>query len=135
MAAKRFHDAGLEARFLPGYMDEIVTLTSGGFDAAFSNVTWCYSMNDMTFASCIFRAIRPGGLVFVQANIDTFEPVRSTKRRLVYWLNKKLYWKIGHPHPPRGRIAHAFRRLGAIEVELDYRDPVIDLVLMRKPPG
>jgi SAM-dependent methyltransferase len=133
MAEKRVREAGFKARFIPGYMDNLEKFTHNGFDAAFSNVTWCYCMNDLAFARRVYRAVKPGGLVYVQANIDSYEPTRSYQRRLLYWLNKTLCWKIGHPHPPRGRIAWAFSRLGAVEVAIDYRNPVIDLVLMRKP--
>ena len=133
MAAKRMHDAGFEARFLPGYMDHVAALAGGDFDAAFSNVSWCYCMNDLTFARNILLALKPGGIAFIQANIDTFEAARSWRRRLIYWLNEKMCWKIGHPHPPRGRIAHSFRRLGTTIVESDYGDPVVDLVVVCKP--
>ena len=77
-------------------------------------------------------ALKPGGVVFVQANIGSFEPVRSQTRKLVYWLNDVLSLKVGHPHPPRDRIAQSFRNAGAEILMIDYDDPLIDRVAARR---
>lgn len=132
MVDKRMRSAGLRASLILGYMDHVMRLTSGGFDAAFSYVSWYYCMNDLRFAKKILAALKPGGVALVCTNIEPFEQRRSRLRDLVYWVNATLYLKLGHPLPPRGRVAFAFRRLGGCEVHVDYSDPFADLVLARK---
>jgi SAM-dependent methyltransferase len=132
IAARTLEGAGLRARLVPGYMDHVASLTGGGFDAVFSHAAWYYCMNDLGFARAIMRALRPGGVAWVRANIDAYETPRGIRRRLVYWVNKRLCWKLGHPHPPRGRIARAFSRLPGCTVEADYSDPLLDVITAHK---
>jgi SAM-dependent methyltransferase len=134
LVEKRMQSAGLRANLLLGYMDHLKYLTSGGFDGVFSNVSWCYCMNDLGFAKRILAALKPGGVALVCTNIERLGERRSRVRDLVYWLNGRLYIKVGHPFPPRGRVAFAFRRLGGCEVDVNYSNPSADLVLTRKAP-
>jgi SAM-dependent methyltransferase len=129
---KRLQSEGLKANLVLGYMDHVTRLTGGGFDGAFSNVSWYYCMNDLRFARRILAALKPGGVALVCTNIEPFEEERSRLRDLLYWMNGRLYLKIGHPLPPRGRVAFAFHRLGGCDVDVDYNNPVTDLVLTRK---
>ena len=135
LAAARFQAAGLSATFVAGYMDQVNRLTGGGFDGAFSHVSWYYCMNDVCFAKRIVQSLRPGGVAFIRANTGAFEPIRSRRRRLVYWLNDNLLWKVGHPHPPRGRIASVFERIGDCKVEVAYSEPTADVVITRRNRG
>lgn len=121
------------ANFVAGYMDDVAERAGCGFDGAFSNASWYYCMNDFSFAKRIAAALAPGGIVMVRANNERYEQDPGVVRLLVYWLNRRLAWKMGHPHPPQGRIALAFQRLNGWSVEADYRDPLIDLVIARKP--
>ncbi len=132
MVEGRMQSAGLKANLVLGYMDHVTRLTAGGFDAAFSSVSWSYCMNDLRFAKKILGALKPGGVALVITNTEAFAQKRSRVRNLVYWINRRLYLKLGHPLPPRGRVAFAFERLGGCEVDADYSDPVNDLVLTRK---
>lgn len=132
IAAHALEGGGFRARLVPGYMDHVATLTGGDFDAAFSHAAWYYCMNDLGFARAIMRALRPGGVAWVRANIEGFETPRGLRRQLVYWVNNRLWWKLGHPHPPRGRIARAFSRLPCCTVEADYSDPLLDVVVAKK---
>jgi len=135
MVRQRMNNMGVMAHLVTGYMDHVTRLTDGAFDAAFCHVSWYYCMNDLTFAKRIVAALRPGGVALIRANIDAFEVARSPIRSLSYWLNQHMFLKIGHPHPPRGRIAFAFRRLGATEISTNYDDPLVDVVLARKLPS
>lgn len=135
MVDRRMQSAGLRANLVLGYMDHVTRLTSGGFDGAFSNVSWYYCMNDLSFARKVLAALKPGGVALIRTTIEAFDHRHSRVRDLVYWLNGKIYLKVGHPLPPRGRVAFAFRRLGGCEVDVDYTNPESDLVLARKAPS
>jgi SAM-dependent methyltransferase len=135
IASRALERAGLRAGLVLGYMDHVEKLTSGDFDAAFSHASWYYCMNDLRFARAIMRVLRPGGVAWIRANTDRVEKSCRFWRRFVYCVNNRLYWKLGHPHPPRGRIAHAFSRLPGCTVEADYRDPLLDVVVARKASG
>jgi SAM-dependent methyltransferase len=133
-AAAKFRAAGLEATSALGYMDHIHRITRGGFDGIFSNVSWYYCMNDFVFARRLAASLRPGGLAFVRAS-NAHAERKGGARRLVYWANNVLALKVGHPHPPRGRIARAFERTGACDVSVDYSDADTDVVLARRRGG
>jgi 2-polyprenyl-3-methyl-5-hydroxy-6-metoxy-1,4-benzoquinol methylase len=132
MIETRMQREGLSARYALGYMDSINRITDGNFDALFSNVAWNYCMNDWSFARQLLRAVRPGGVIAIRETNETYLPRQDSFRKAVYWLNDSLGWKIGHPLPPRGRIADAFRRAGPCDVSVDYSDTTVDLVTVRR---
>lgn len=132
MADKRIRAEGLTPRCALGYMDSINEITSGGFDAIFSNISWNYCMNDWSFARGLLRAVRLGGTILVRETTDTYFPKSGLYSHVVYWLNGALGWKIGHPHPPRGRIAAAFERAGGCDVSVDYSEESVDVVTVRR---
>lgn len=133
IARQNVSAASLTAQFVACYMDDVQRYAGAGFDGVFSSASWYYAMNDFSFAKRIASILAPGGVVVVRANNSRYEQKRGLQRSLVYWLNDYLTWKIGHPHPPPGRIAVAFRRMQGWAVNCDYRDPLIDLVVARKP--
>jgi hypothetical protein len=92
-------------------------------------------MNDFRFARRLVASLRPGGLAFVRASNEHYERDAGAVRRAIYWANNTLGLKVGHPHPPRGRVARAFERSGECDVSIDYSDPVTDVVLARKRGG
>jgi 2-polyprenyl-3-methyl-5-hydroxy-6-metoxy-1,4-benzoquinol methylase len=114
---------GFTGKFVAGYIDHINRLTAGSFDAVFSNVAWCYCMNDYDFARELLRAVKPGGVVYTRQTNETWDKTPSMKRRMAYLSNRVLGMKIGHTHPPIGRIAHAFRRLPGCQVRTE---PVVE---------
>jgi len=132
MIEARMRQEGLSARYALGYMDSINRITAGNFDALFSNVAWNYCMNDWSFARQLLRAMRPGGVIMIRDTNETYVPHTSVYSKAVYWLNAAAGWKIGHPPTPRGRIAAAFRRAGNCEVTVDYSDPTVDIVTVRR---
>lgn len=123
---------GLKAHYALGYMDRINRITAGNFDALFSNVAWNYCMNDWSFARSLLRAVRPGGVIMIRETNESYVPPTRAYRRAVYWLNGHFGWKIGHPLPPRGRIAAAFERAGPCDVTVDYSEPTVDIVIVRR---
>lgn len=123
MAEGRLQQDGLSAKFISGYIDHINRLTPGSFDAVFSNVAWCYCMNDFSFARELLRAVKPGGVVFTRQTNETWDKNPTFNRRIAYLLNRIVGLKIGHTHPPVGRIARAFERLGNCKIR---SEPVVD---------
>ncbi len=130
IAAERFSGAALEARFVVGYMDHIDRLGGEKFDAIFNNACWYYCMNDLAFARAMLQALKPGGVILVRVQTSP-SPGTPWYRRVMYWLNRTLFWKVGHVLPPPGRVAHAFRRLGGCEVETAHSNST-DVVSVRK---
>jgi 2-polyprenyl-3-methyl-5-hydroxy-6-metoxy-1,4-benzoquinol methylase len=135
MIEERMRQEGLSAHYALGYMDSINRITAGNFDALFSNVAWNYCMNDWSFARRLLQAMRPGGVIVIRETNETYVPRTGLYTRAVYWLNDTIGWKIGHPRPPRGRIAEAFRRAGQCEVTVDYSEPTVDIVTVRRAGG
>jgi 2-polyprenyl-3-methyl-5-hydroxy-6-metoxy-1,4-benzoquinol methylase len=123
MAESRLREDGLSAKYVAGYIDHINRLTPGSFDAVFSNVAWCYCMNDFSFARELLRAVKPGGTVFTRQTNETWDKNPSLKRRIAYLSNRSIGLKIGHTHPPVGRIARAFEKLGNCTVR---SEPVVE---------
>jgi 2-polyprenyl-3-methyl-5-hydroxy-6-metoxy-1,4-benzoquinol methylase len=135
IAQSRFQHAGLEAEFVIGYMDHIARLGSGRFDAIFNNICWYYCMNDLAFARALLASVRPSGVILVCVHTEASAGASGALRKASYWLNRQLYIKVGHVLPPRGRVASAFRRLKNCDVEVDYSDPVVDIVAVRAHPA
>jgi 2-polyprenyl-3-methyl-5-hydroxy-6-metoxy-1,4-benzoquinol methylase len=132
MVEEKMRAQGLTARCALGYMDSINRITAGNFDAIFSNVAWNYCMNDWAFARQLLRAVRPGGAILIRETTDTYFPISGLYSHAMYWLNGAVGWKIGHPHPPRGRIAAAFARLGGCEIVTDYSEQSVDIVAVKR---
>jgi 2-polyprenyl-3-methyl-5-hydroxy-6-metoxy-1,4-benzoquinol methylase len=128
MARDRFDRAGFVAEYALGYLDDINAVTSGNFDGVFSNIAWNYCMNDFTFARALVNAVRPGGKIFIRETNETFERDKGVVRKALYALNRSLGLKIGHVHPPRGRVEQAFERAGCA-LEAIYPDPATDIVI------
>jgi 2-polyprenyl-3-methyl-5-hydroxy-6-metoxy-1,4-benzoquinol methylase len=132
IAEKKMRAAGLTPSCALGYMDSINEITAGNFDAIFSNVSWNYCMNDWTFARVLLRAVRPGGSILIRETTDTYFPKAGLYSHATYWLNGALGWKVGHPHPPHGRIAAAFARAGGCEIVTDYSERAVDIVAVKR---
>ena len=132
IAEARLRSAGFQVELACLYVDDIERVSGVGFDAIFSNVAWYYCMNDRSFARALWRSLRGGGVIGIRALNASGEEPTSMGRKLVYLANRYLRWKIGHPHPPHGRIEAEFRRLGPCEVRADYSDPRYDVVFVRR---
>lgn len=127
LAEERAKDADVEIEFGFGYFEEARRLADRPFDLVFNRVCWNYSMADRPFARLLYDLVKPGGLIFIDAANETFSGARESKP-VTYWLNDKLWIKVGHPHPPRGRIAELLNRLPLLSLEVDYSAPDRDVV-------
>lgn len=125
--------AGLPIRYSLGYLEEAQALGDARFDLVFNRICWYYSRSDRGFARLIWKLLRPGGVGYVDASNSTFRVgALSMSARIRTGLNSVCYWKIGHPHPPHGRIANLLMRLPIDRMLIDYSEPSNDRLLFVK---
>lgn len=110
--------AGVRVDFSLGYLEDARRLAHAPFDLVFCRICWNYCRNDRVFARLVFRLMRPGGAAYIDANTEDFARPHG-RQRLAYALYRLTGWKIGHPYPPRGRLARLFRRLPLARLEED----------------
>ncbi len=133
IAQQKAKEAGVDITFVLGYMDEAPRLLHKQFDLVFNRVCFYYGWSDFSFAKVIYQLIRPGGYACIEANNSTFGWDRlSLTARFRTWLNATLGIKIGHPHPPRGRIPAAFLRYPIKQMLVEYPEPHLDRIFVQK---
>jgi SAM-dependent methyltransferase len=119
LAQARAHAAGVEVHFSLGYLEEAKKFLSRPFDFVFNRICWYYCKSDRAFARLFYALIEPGGAGYVDTNTSTGERMRGI-RKMIYFLNNRLAWKIGHPFPPHGRIARLLQDFPIDSMILDY---------------
>jgi SAM-dependent methyltransferase len=124
---------GVTVKTSLGYLEDARRLPRDGFDLVFVRGCWNYCMSDRAFARLVLRLVAPGGAAYVDSP-HLFRAHTDWRRhhRYTYLLNKYLWFKIGHPAPPPGRIARLFEELGVAEVDADYRTGENDRVIAIK---
>jgi SAM-dependent methyltransferase len=121
-------------QFCLGYMDDAPRLLTGPFDLVFNRICWYYGRSDRSFADVVYRLVRPGGFGYVDTTNALFNADQlSAPARLRTWLNAACSIKIGHPYPPRGRVANLLLRRPMARLLVDYTSAVSDRVLFEKP--
>lgn len=131
IAASRAADAGVAVDFSLGYIDEADRFAGNPFDFVFIRLAWYYCINDRAFARLVYSIVKPGGAAYIDTNTPAFENIRGI-RHLFYFLNNHIGWKIGHPHPPRGRIARLLQRYRIDLIVLDYSSKLNDKIFFIK---
>ncbi len=131
IAEARSNAVGVQLQYSLGYLEDAAKLGAGFFDLVFCRVCWCYGRSDRKFAHLIYSLLKPGALAYIECNTPAFSKP-SGIRKLQYWLNGVIGWKIGHPMPPRGRIARLIQRYPIASLSLDYSSPLVDIVEFRK---
>jgi SAM-dependent methyltransferase len=129
---KRAEEAHVSIEFSLGYLEDAERLAAEPFDLVFNRISWYYCMNDAAFARIVYGLVKPGGAAYVDCTTPAFENPRGA-RRVLYALNNAIGWKIGHPYPPRGRIARLFQAYPVERMIIDYATPTSDRVLLIKP--
>ena len=125
-------DAGVAIEFSSlGYLDDARRRLEAEFDLVFCRVSWSYCMDDRRFAQIVYSLIKPGGAGYVECNTPDLAHPKGL-RKFQYFLNSRLWLKIGHPYPPHGRIESLFRRLPIADICVDYSSVYIDRVLFLK---
>lgn len=132
IARQRAQAAGVDVDFSLGYLEDAVRFVAHPFDLVFCQLCWCYCMDDRAFARLIYSLVKPGGAAYIDSNTPAFEgPIRG-RRRLQYFLNDRLWIKVGHPHPPRGRIARLFLQYPIERMIVDHSVETNDRIFFVK---
>lgn len=131
IAARHAAEAGVQIVFSLGYLEEADRLITDPFDFVFTRLAWCYCMNDRRFARLVYSLIKPEGAAYIESNTPRFENPRGLKR-LVYFLNNWFGWKIGHPHPPHGRLASLLNGYPITLMIPDYSNDLVDKIFLIK---
>lgn len=131
MVHARAAENGVKVESSLGYLEQAEKFLRQPFDLVFNRGCWFYCRNDRAFAKLIHHLVAPGGAGYVESNTPAFDRIEG-KRRLQYFLNDHFHYKIGHPHPPHGRIAALLRRFPVDHLSTDYSSPLIDKVFFIK---
>jgi len=135
MVLARAAEHGVRVDTSLGYLETAKKLMPQPFDLVFNRICWCYCRNDRAFARLVYGLIRPGGAAYVESNTPAFDRLLGM-RRMQYFANQYFYFKIGHPHPPHGRIARLIQRFAIAHLETDYSSPLSDKVFfIKSKPG
>lgn len=133
IAQEKAKEAGVEITFVLGYMDEAPQILRKQFALVFNRICFCYSWNDASFVAVIYQLMRPGGYAYIETNNSCFGWDKlSPAAKLRTWLNATTGIKIGHPHPPRGRIPALFLKYSIEQLIVDYREPTLDRIFVQK---
>jgi SAM-dependent methyltransferase len=122
---------GVSLDFSLGYLEEAKKFGPNSFDLIFCRVCWYYCRSDRSFGRLVYSLIKPGGIGYIECDTPAFSKRRGV-RRLQQWLNTCLWWKIGHPLPPHGRIAKLIQKRPVMHMELDYSSAASDVVTFVK---
>lgn len=133
LARNRIEEAGFQAQYVAGYMDWIDRLLGREVDAIFTNVSWRYCFNDFSFARRLLAALRAQGILFVRESNEGATVDGGGHPPLIYWLNRNVGLKLGHPRPPLGRIEEALRNAGGTIIAALCTDGVVETVIATKP--
>jgi SAM-dependent methyltransferase len=123
-------EAGVSLHYSLGYLED-ARLLHEPFDLLFCRGCWCYARGDRTFAGLLYALIKPGGVGYVECCTPLFAQPQGW-RKLQYWMNGYLWFKVGHPWPPHGRIAKLLQRHPIASMILDYSSPLHDIVVFTR---
>jgi 2-polyprenyl-3-methyl-5-hydroxy-6-metoxy-1,4-benzoquinol methylase len=133
IARMRAADAGVEIRWSLGYLEDAERAFKAEFDLVFNRVCWYYCRNDYLFSRIIWNVLKKDGVCYIDTNNSYFRSDSLTAAaRFRIWLNSYFWIKIGHPMPPRGRIAKLFLMRPLSKMLVDYDRLENDRVIFRK---
>ncbi len=129
IAKAKARENGVLITFSLGYLEDAERYLGSGFDVVFNRICWYYARSDRAFADLTYRLVRPGGVGYVDVpNAEAIYAKLTATRRFQTWLNAHIYLKIGHPFPPRGRVASLLQRYPLSQIYIDYRLPGNDRI-------
>jgi SAM-dependent methyltransferase len=131
IAMRYAHEAGVKLTLSLGYLEAANVLAANPFDLVFCHICWYYGRSDRGLARLVYSLVKPGGIGCVVCNTAAFAKPQGL-RRIQYWLNARLWWKIGHPMPPRGRIGELIGLHPVQDMHLDYSSKQRDIVVFVK---
>jgi 2-polyprenyl-3-methyl-5-hydroxy-6-metoxy-1,4-benzoquinol methylase len=124
---------GVKLAFAIGYLDEAGSRISDRFDLVFNRICWNYGMGDRSFSRAFFSLIKPGGAGYIDTNTSQSRRTSlSAVARARYWLNDRLWIMVGHPWPPRGRLATLFAAMPVRRMLVDYSSPSNDRIWLER---
>lgn len=132
MARQRACAAGVQIEISLGYLEEADRFVHTPFDVVFCRRCWYYCMDDRQFAALIYRLIKPGGIAYVECDMRSATGINIV-RQIQHALNDYLWLKIGHPYPPRRRIAALFEHFGMTELFASDPDQRYEVAIFRRP--
>ncbi len=133
IAEAKAKEAGVDLRLSVGYMDEAPTLLREDFVLVFNRICWNYGRQDASFARVVYGLVKAGGVGYVDTTHAGYRyDTLSASAKLRIRLNNTIWWKIGHPFPPHGRLAGLFLRYRMEKMLVDYSAPMNDRILFRK---
>lgn len=134
LTSEKAEENNVTIKFSLGYLDDARKLLEGYFDLVFNRVCFNYAIADESFASVLYSLVKPGGVAYVDTHISSWRrETLSSSARARTWINDHLGYKIGHPFPPRGRIARLFLGLPIERMLVDYSSAGNDRVIFRRP--
>jgi 2-polyprenyl-3-methyl-5-hydroxy-6-metoxy-1,4-benzoquinol methylase len=137
IAERHAATVGVKLKFSLGYMEEAKKFIAHPFDLVFNRICWYYCRNDWEFARLIYGLVKPGGAAYIDTNNTEFADI-SGRKKIIYFLSNRLAWKVGHPFPPRGRIARLLHKYPIDYMTVDYttgRNDRIFFVKSNKAPN
>jgi 2-polyprenyl-3-methyl-5-hydroxy-6-metoxy-1,4-benzoquinol methylase len=124
---------GVGINFSIGYLDEAPEILNEQFDLVFNRICWNYGFCDFSFALKLYSLVSPGGVGYIDTTHSGWK--RDTLPRGILfrtWLNDTTGVKIGHPHPPHGRLAKIFSQFPIEEISIDYKMETNDRITFRR---
>lgn len=133
MAIAKDHtrEASVDIEFSLGYLEDASRFITRPFELVFIRICWYYCMNDFKFAKLVYSLVQPGGAAYIDSNNSDFANPRGM-RRLTYWMNNHAGIKLGHPLPPRGRIAALLSKYPIEYMIIDYTSALNDKIFFKK---
>ena len=133
IAMNKASEQCLHINFEIGYLDEAAERLNRQFDLVFNRICWYYNWTDRSFSDVVFNLVKPGGIAYVDTTHSGWRrDTLSFSSRLRTALNDRVGIKIGHPSPPRGRIAKLFLEKPVERLVVDYSSPHNDRILFRR---
>ena len=130
IAQARAQDLEASIEFSLGYLEDAKKFTDAPFDVVFNRICWNYSQDDRQFAELVYALVRPGGAGYVDSHHGVH---RGRLHEVLYEVNRRTGWKIGHPPPPPGRIAALLSRHPLVRLDTSRSTVDNDRVLFVKP--
>jgi 2-polyprenyl-3-methyl-5-hydroxy-6-metoxy-1,4-benzoquinol methylase len=124
-------EANVTIAFSTGYLEDAVCLVNRPYDLVFCRVCWCYCRGDRAFSETFWNLVKPGGAGYIETDI-TKRATGSFLRRAQVLAYSAFWFKVGHPFPPRGRIAKLFRNRAVRHINEDYSNPALDKIFFIK---
>ena len=89
----------------PNYIEKI----KENFDLIFLRFTWLYTFSDKKFAKKMLKKLNSNGFIYILTNNVSFKnEEHSFLDKLKIFLYLKTGIKLGHPHPPIGKLKMLF---------------------------